>query len=281
MLREQLERDDVFEFTPAPMADPATISLAHDPAYVEAFVEGKLSAGVMRRIGFPWSQELVERTLASAGGTLGATEDALGDRLERGSGAAPWLAAHIMRCMPRERDSACSTTSRSPSGNCSGMAGYGGQRSSIWTSTRAMARPRSSNGDPDVFTFSMHGAANFPFRKQESRLDIALPDGTGDDEYLGRLADALSQVLEFEPEIIYYQSGVDALASDRLGRLSLTAEGLQERDRMVLEACRDRGIPVVITLGGGYSEPIELTVEAHANTFRQAASIYRPSTLPA
>jgi acetoin utilization deacetylase AcuC-like enzyme len=117
----------------------------------------------------------------------------------------------------------------------------------------------------------MHGENNFPFRKQRSRVDIALADGTSDAEYLNRLQDVLPEVTAFRPDVIFYQSGVDGLAGDRLGRLALTLEGLQQRDRLVLDA--SRGIPLVITLGGGYAEPIERTAQAHANTFRTAAGV--------
>jgi acetoin utilization deacetylase AcuC-like enzyme len=127
--------------------------------------------------------------------------------------------------------------------------------------------------DPDVFTVSIHGQNNFPFRKQSSRVDVGLPDGTGDDEYLAHLARALPAVREFAPALAFYQSGVDALAGDRLGRLALTREGLMERDRMVFAFVREHGIPIVVTLGGGYSDPIGRTVEAHANTFRAAAAL--------
>jgi acetoin utilization deacetylase AcuC-like enzyme len=129
---------------------------------------------------------------------------------------------------------------------------------------------RIFEGDPTVLTLSVHGAGNFPFRKQRSAVDIELPDRTGDDEYLAALEGALPAVFDFAPEIVFYQAGVDPLASDRLGRLSLTHAGLARRDQMVLAGCRARKIPVAITLGGGYSEPVSLTVEAHANTFRAA-----------
>src|SRR5205823_2228853 len=122
--------------------------------------------------------------------------------------------------------------------------------------------------EPAVFTLSLHGGANFPFRKQRSRMDVDLPDGAGDSEYLAALAQALPRALDFAPDIIFYQSGVDALESDKLGRLALTRDGLLRRDEMVFDGCTSRHIPFVITLGGGYSEPISLTVEAHANTFR-------------
>jgi acetoin utilization deacetylase AcuC-like enzyme len=133
--------------------------------------------------------------------------------------------------------------------------------------------------DPDVLTLSMHGAGNFPFRKQRSRIDVELADRTGDVEYLARLAEVLPRVFDFEPRIIFYQSGVDGLAGDKLGRLSLTHAGLRERDRMVIGGAHGHGIPLVITLGGGYADPIERTAEAHANTFRTAAEIFRRAPL--
>lgn len=263
MLRELLARDGVFEFTPAPLADPADIALAHDPAYVQAFVEGRLTATVMRRIGFPWSEDLVARTLASAGGTLGATEDALshgwGGTLAGGTHHALY-AEGAGFCV--FNDIAIAIRKLQRDGRM--------QRAAVIDLDVHQGDGTAAifQGDSRVFTFSMHGAANFPFRKQQSRLDIGLPDGTGDDAYLSRLREALPEVMAFGAQIVFYQSGVDALASDRLGRLSLTAEGLLQRDRLVLEVCRDAGVPVVVTLGGGYSEPVELTVESHGNTFR-------------
>jgi acetoin utilization deacetylase AcuC-like enzyme len=128
--------------------------------------------------------------------------------------------------------------------------------------------------DPDVLTLSLHGANNFPFRKQRSKIDVELPDQTGDEEYLRALDSVLPRIFEFAPEIVFYLSGVDALGSDVLGRLALTAEGLKARDQRVIAACHAKRIPLVVTLGGGYSKPIELTAQAHANTFRIAAEIY-------
>jgi len=268
MLRELLERDCLFSFTPAQLADPATIALAHDPAYVRAFLDGTLDPRAMRRIGFPWSPAMVDRTLASAGSTLAATADAL----ECGWGAT--LAGGTHHALYGEGAGFCVF-------NDIAIAIRKLQKD------RRIARAavidldvHQGDGtaaifaaDDNVFTFSMHGEGNFPFRKQASRLDIALPDGTGDQPYLERLCGALPEVAAFEPEIIFYQSGVDALATDRLGRLSLTPAGMMERDRLVFASCRELDVPVVVTLGGGYSDPIEATVEAHANTFRMARAL--------
>jgi acetoin utilization deacetylase AcuC-like enzyme len=130
------------------------------------------------------------------------------------------------------------------------------------------------SADPDVLTLSVHCKSNFPFRKQQSNIDVELNDRIGDEEYLRSLDVVLPQVIAFEPEIIFYQSGVDGLHSDALGRLALTHEGLKERDRRVMNAARSHRIPLVVTLGGGYSVPIQLTAEAHANTYRTAAEIF-------
>jgi len=267
LLRERLARDGFWQLEQATPAPVETIALAHDPKYVSQFIDGTLPASVMRRIGFPWSQGLVNRTLASAGGTLAATRDAL----DTGFGGT--LAGGTHHAFRTEGSGFCVF-------NDVAIAIY---------SFRARARRAAvvdldvhqGDGtahffehDPDVLTISLHGANNFPFRKQRSKIDIELPDRTGDEEYLRALDSVLPRVAEFEPEIVFYLSGVDALASDVLGRLALTPEGLKARDASVIGECHRNRLPLVITLGGGYSKPIELTAEAHANTFRVAAEIY-------
>lgn len=278
-LRERLQRDSLagglFHFEPAPLADPATIALAHDPDYVTAFIAGSLSPAAMRRIGLPWSQGLVERTLASVGGTLAAARDAL----ETGFGGT--LAGGTHHAFRAEGAGYCVF-------NDVAVAIY-----ALRDESRAgRSAPRrfaiidldvhQGDGtahffehDPDVFTLSLHGARNFPFHKQRSSLDVELADGTGDAGYLDALDQALTPVAAFEPQLVFYLSGVDALAEDTLGRLALTHEGLAERDRRVLELCRTHAFPVAITLGGGYSNPIEHTVAAHAQTFHIAAEMFQ------
>jgi acetoin utilization deacetylase AcuC-like enzyme len=218
---------------------------------------------MMRRIGFPWSPQLVRRTLASVGGTLAATADALrtgfGGNLAGGTHHA-FYAEGSGFCV--FNDLAVAIRARRLRAAVVDLDVHQGD------GTAAIFED-----DPAVLTLSLHGQNNFPFRKQRSRIDIALPDGTGDDAYLSRLAAALPQVREFGPGILFYQSGVDTLSGDRLGRLALTHAGLVERDRMVFQFVRDVGIPIVVTLGGGYADPIDRTVEAHANTFRTAAGL--------
>ena len=270
LLREELARCRGFEFQAAPFAGTAVIERVHDPEYVRRFLDGSLDPATMRRIGFPWSPELVRRTLASVGGTLAATRDALelglGGNLaggthhafhDAGSGFCVFndIAIAIRDLLARGQ------IRRAAVVDLDVHQGDG--------------TARLFEDAPQVLTLSIHGSGNFPFRKQRSRIDVDLPDGTGDDEYLSALDGVLPQVFAFAPEIVFYQSGVDTLASDRLGRLALTHAGLERRDGMVLGGCRSRAIPVVVTLGGGYSEPISLTVEAHANTFRAAARALR------
>ena len=268
-LRELLAADGIFRFEQAPMADPATIERAHDAAYVRAFIDGTLPAAILRRVGFPWSEGLVRRTLASVGGTLAASQLAL----ETGWGGN--LAGGTHHAFRSEG---------------SGFCVFNDIAIAILMLRTEHALERAAvidldvhqgdgtalifEDDPLVLTLSLHGKNNFPFRKQRSRIDVELEDQTGDDEYLSQLSVVLPRVVEFGPDVIFYQSGVDALASDQLGRLSLTHEGLRRRDRLVMECCRYHGAPFIVTLGGGYSNPIELTAEAHANTFRTAASVF-------
>jgi len=268
LLRETLARDSMFQFEPAEFARQELIELAHDPGYVAGFLSGSLDSAIMRRIGFPWSQELTRRTLASLGGTLAASEDALrtgfGGNLAGGTHHA-FRAEGAGFCVFNDIAVAVLALRRA----------HGVRRAAVvdldvhqGDGTAAIFRD-----DPDVLTLSIHGRNNFPLRKQTSRIDIDLPDGAGDTEYLAALENVLPKVFEFAPEIVFYQAGVDGLAGDRLGRLALSLEGLTQRDSLVLDTCRSRGVPAVITLGGGYAEPIERTVEAHANTFRAAAEI--------
>jgi len=270
LLREVIEREKLFHMVPAQPATTEAICLAHDPEYVRQFLEGTLPPATMRRIGFTWSQGLVTRTLASAGGTMAAAENALE------CGFAGTLAGgthHAFR------------------GEGAGFCVFNDVAIAIhWLRSRGPARRfavvdldvHQGDGtahffehDPDVFTLSLHGKNNFPYRKQRSRLDVELEDGTGDEQYLAALDAVLPRVWDFAPELVFYLSGVDALAGDRLGRLALSLGGLKARDERVVSGAADRGLPLVVTLGGGYADPIERTVEAHANTFR---TVFETST---
>ena len=269
MVRELLSADGWFEFVAAPLASAETVQLAHDSDYVARFLAGELSAQQMRRIGFPWSEQLVRRTMASVGGTLSATEEALSTRW---GGTLAGGTHHAFRgegsgyCV--FNDIAVAIQSLRRTGRASRVAvvdldvHQGDGTAQIFAD------------EPGVLTFSMHCETNFPFRKQQSKIDISLHEGTGDEEYLAQLELVLPRVFEFRPEIVFYQSGVDGLYADALGRLKLTHEGLKQRDQAVMAAARAAVVPFVVTLGGGYAKPIELTADAHANTFRLAADIF-------
>ena len=268
LIRERLEADHFFKFECAPMADAAVVKLAHDADYVDALLSGTLSAQAIRRIGFPWSEGLVKRSLASVGGTLGATADAL----ETGWGGN--LAGGTHHAFRGEGAGFCVLNDIAVAIEWLRAEGRVARAAVIDLDVhQGDGTARIFEDDADVLTTSMHCRVNFPFRKQRSKIDIELAEGLEDEPYLEVLDSLIPRVLDFNPEIVFYQSGVDALASDALGRLRLSHEGLRERDRRVMEAVR--GIPFVITLGGGYSKPIELTAEAHANTFRMAASLFR------
>jgi acetoin utilization deacetylase AcuC-like enzyme len=215
----------------------------------------------MRRIGFPWSEQLVRRTLASVGGTLAATAEA------RDTGFGGNLAGGTHHAFRAEGSGFCVFN------DIAVAIRWLGRRAAVIDLDVHQGDGTASifEDDPNVLTLSIHGENNFPFRKQRSRIDISLPDGTGDERYLSELRRALPKVYEFRPEVVFYQAGVDGLAGDRLGRLGLSHAGLAERDRTVFEIIRLAGLPVVVTLGGGYADPIKRTGEAHANTFRTAA----------
>lgn len=241
----------------------------HDPEYVDQFLTGTLPPQAMRRIGFPFSPELVTRTLASAGGTLCAMRSALQ------SGFGGTLAGGTHHAYRSEGSGFCVFNDLAVA-IASARADFGLQRAAIVDLDVHQGDGTASifADDPNVFTLSLHGEKNFPFRKQTSKLDVPLPDNLDDDGYLQALEPALAQVFAFRPELIFFQAGVDALATDTLGRLSLTLAGLGRRDLLVLRSVKDHNIPLAITIGGGYSQPIELTVSAHAQTFRTAADLY-------
>ncbi len=269
MVRETLSHDPRFRFEPAPLAATEVIELAHDAEYVRQFMTGGLSAHAVRRIGFPWSEALIARTLASVGGTLAATREAL----HAGWGGS--LAGGTHHAFRSEGSGFCVFNDIAVT-ICDLLARREVRRALVVDCDvhQGDGTAQIFEQDDRVFTLSIHSKTNFPFRKRQSKLDIELPDGTDDDAYLRVLDQALSQAYAFDPQIVIYQSGVDALDSDALGHLKLTHGGLMERDRRVFEAAKARGVPITITIGGGYSKPIERTVEAHANTYRAAADVF-------
>jgi acetoin utilization deacetylase AcuC-like enzyme len=265
ILRDLIEKEGLFQLELAAPAKAEIVSLPHDPAYVVGFMEGSLPASAIRRIGLPWSQLLVQRAFASVGGTISASLQAM----EHGWGAT--LGGGTHHAFRSEGAGFCVFN------DIAVAIQFLRQRGLIRRGAVIDLDVHQGDGtaeifknDPDVFTLSMHGENNFPFRKKQSSLDVPLADGVEDAAYLHRLDEVLPAAFGFRPDIVFYQSGVDPLASDVLGRLSLTPQGLIERDLMVFRAARNFGAPFVLTSGGGYSRPIELSAQAHASTYRTA-----------
>jgi acetoin utilization deacetylase AcuC-like enzyme len=257
--------------TPENLLEPEAATLddilrVHTPEYVHAFVNGMLDRKAMLRIGLPWSPELVRRAFAVIGGTLGAAHLALYD------GVAANLAGGTHHAFADHGEGYCIFNDMVVTLRRLRTEGVARRFLVIDLDVHQGNGTASlCHTDPDVFTFSMHGDSNYPARKERSSWDIALADGMTDDQYLNILSAALSQILErFRPELIFYQAGVDVLAGDRFGKLALTMNGVGERDHLVYNFARRAGLPLVVTLGGGYARDILRIVEAHCQTVRAA-----------
>jgi acetoin utilization deacetylase AcuC-like enzyme len=274
LLPEQLLREGTATeadfFTPVP-PPVATVLLVHAAEYYERLRLGQLTRQEERATGFPWSAALFAREVTILGGTVECARRALAAGVAfniaggthhafraRGEGfcllndqaaAAAWLLVHeprVQQVLIVDLD-----------------VHQGNGTAAIFQL------------EPRVFTFSMHGARNYPARKETSDLDLPLPDGTDDATYLKLLADTLPRLLdEVQPDFVFYLAGVDVLATDKLGHLALTREGCRQRDELVLRLCHRHRLPVAVCMGGGYSERIIDIVEAHANTFRVAAGLW-------
>ena len=258
-----IDSADLREALPASWAD---LALVHTLEYLTDVEHGTLPREIQRRIGFPWSPQMVERARRSVGATIQASRAALED------GTAANLAGGTHHAFAGRGEGFCvfndvavaarvllrdGAIARAAVVDCDVHQGNG---------TAAIF-----SGDDRVFTFSMHGANNFPFRKETSDLDVMLDDGLGDDGYLALLEQHLPSVLDrARPDLVFYVSGADPYHGDRLGRLTLTIEGLRRRDALVFAGCRARGVPVVVTMAGGYAVDVGAIVTIHANTIREA-----------
>src|SRR5919205_1371228 len=276
MLRERVETADICG--PDELRVPRAVSdeeilRAHERGYLRQVVSGTLTRSEMRRIGFPWSERMVERSRRASGGTLGACLAALED------GFAANLAGGTHHAFADRGEGYCVFNDSAIAARAV-RAGELVERVVVvdtdvhqGNGTAAILR-----GDPSIFTFSIHGAKNFPFRKEKSDLDVALPDGADDGEFLEALQDGLEKALErSEAGLAIYLAGADPFENDRLGRLSVSKEGLARRDRLVLESCRERGVAVAVTMAGGYARRIEDTVEIHLRSILTAATLMNGS----
>lgn len=261
------------ELLEAPAAADEEILLVHTSAYWDKVVSGTLDAKEIRRIGIPWSPELVERTRRSVGGTLAASRAVLD-----GTGDAALslnLAGGTHHAYPDHGEGYCVVNDVAIAARAMMAEGRASRVVIIDCDVhQGNGTAAVFKSDSRVYTFSIHGEKNFPFHKEPSHLDIALPDGCGDEDYLRALRRGLEiSIEESHADLALYIAGADPFAGDRLGRLALTKAGLLERDRLVLESCRSSGLPAAVVLGGGYGRQIEDTVEIQFQTVSLAVEM--------
>ncbi len=280
LLREQLQASlAAVSLHEAPAASDGELALAHTPAYVEAVVNGTLSATVQREIGFPWTPSMVERSRRSVGATVAAARSALCE------GVAANLAGGTHHAYADKGGGYCVFNDVAVAARLMQAEWHRQHRQLLRVAVVDLDVHQGNGtaaifaGDPTVFTLSMHGEKNFPFRKEASDLDVDLPDGCADDDYLVALDRALLQMerrhLDGLPGLIFYVAGADPHEGDRLGRLKLTTAGLAERDQRVFDFARERRIPLAFSMAGGYGRVIEDTVAVQVNTYRIALNSWR------
>lgn len=256
-------------FQPLPL-DIEDLLLTHKQEYIDKLLTNGLSRKEERKIGFPVTQNLVERGFVISGGTLACVDYALK------YGISMNIAGGTHHAFPDRGEGFCVFNDFALASNVVL------KRATVKKILIVDLDVHQGNGnafifrdDPRVFTFSMHGAGNYPMKKEKSDLDISLPDGIEDRAYLRILRDTLPALIDrVEPNLIFYQAGVDILESDKLGRLKISKQGVKERDRIVLSLCRKNRIPLVVSMGGGYPHKLNDLIDAHANTYRLAQELY-------
>nr|WP_315225347.1 histone deacetylase [uncultured Albidiferax sp.] len=286
MAKYQMLRDRVaselpgVQMQPAPRASDGELALAHHPAYIRAIADGsiqQLQPVAMREIGFPWSAAMVERSRRSAGATVAAVRDALA-----GHGIAANMAGGTHHATADKGGGFCVFNDAAVAARVA-QAEWGRKNRQPLQVAVVDLDVHQGNGtahifqkDTSVFTLSLHGEKNFPFRKEASDLDVALPDGCGDDAYMEALETALDHLAQrFAPGLVIYLAGADPFEGDRLGRLKLTFDGLQARDRRVFDWAWQRRVPLAFAMAGGYGVRIEETVQVQINTYAVALEYAR------
>ena len=279
LLRERVDGEPGLALHQAMPASDAELALAHSPADVDAVREGTLGAAQQREIGFPWSLGVVARARRSVGATIAAARAALA------SGVATNLAGGTHHASADKGSGYCVFNDVAVAARLM-QAQWHRTHGRLLRVAVVDLDVHQGNGtaaifadDPTVFTLSLHGAKNFPFRKERSDLDVDLPDGCDDAAYLEALDAALAELwrrhADAPPGLIFFVTGADPHEGDRLGRLRLTTAGLAERDRRVLAAARARRIPVALSMAGGYGRVIEDTVQVHLGTIRAAVASWQ------
>ncbi|MCW5612439.1 MAG: histone deacetylase [Rubrivivax sp.] len=276
----------------APPASDGELALAHDPAWIAAVAQGTTTPAQQREIGFPWSERMVERSRRSVGATIQAARSALFGGTgggPGGEGVAANLAGGTHHAYAHKGSGYCvfndvAVAARLMQAEWHRRPAAGARR--LLRVIVIDLDVHQGNGtaaifrdDPSVFTLSLHGAKNFPFRKEASDLDVELPDGCTDEPYLAALDAALDEAWarhgDEPPGLAFYLAGADPHENDRLGRLALTTEGLAERDRRVLAWLRARGVPVALSMAGGYGRDIATTVAIQRRTLAEALASWQ------
>ena len=264
----------------APPASDGELALAHDPAWIDAVVQGTTSAAQQREIGFPWSERMVERARRSVGASIAAARTSLFGDADGPEGVAANLAGGTHHAYAHKGSGYCVFNDVAVAARLMQAEWHRAQRALLRVIVIDLD-VHQGNGtahifrdDDTVFTLSLHGAKNFPFRKEAGDLDVDLPDGCTDEPYLAALDAALATAFECTaaapPGLAFYLAGADPHEDDRLGRLKLSSEGLAERDRRVLRALRERGIPVALSMAGGYGRELLTTVAVQRRTLELA-----------
>ena len=281
MSRYAMLRDRLLEQLPAVVMDVAPragddeLALAHTAEWISAVSDGSVSPQAMREIGFPWSEAMVERSRRSAGATIAACRAAFSEGVsanmaggthhayaDKGSGFCVFNDAAVAARLMQVEHARAGQLLRVAVIDLDVHQGNG--------------TARIFQGDPSVFTLSLHGQKNFPFRKETSDLDVELPDGCGDAEYLAALEHALDELdRRFAPGLVIYLAGADPFERDRLGRLKLSFDGLEARDRRVFDWAWQRRLPMAFAMAGGYASDIAETVQVQVGTFRVALEYWR------
>ncbi|WP_242921148.1 histone deacetylase family protein [Pontibacter liquoris] len=256
-------------FAPEPLPEQFILD-THDATYWQRLRDLQLTPAEVRKTGFPLSEELIRREVVIMNGTLQATRFAL----QYGIGMN--IAGGTHHAFTDRGEGFCLLNDIAIAANY--LLRYEGIRKVLVVDLdvhQGNGTAQIFRHEPRVFTFSMHCGHNYPFHKETSDLDLPLAEGTDDKTYLALLKQTLPRLLdEQQPEFVFFQSGVDVLATDKLGKLAMSIEGCKERDRTVLELCRRHRLPVTVSMGGGYSKQLAHIVEAHANTFRLAQQVY-------
>ncbi|HET8748320.1 MAG TPA: histone deacetylase [Ramlibacter sp.] len=273
LLRDRLAAElPAIALQPAEPATDGQLALVHTPGYIQAIADGSIEPRLMREIGFPWSPAMAERARRSVGATIAACRTALQE------GIAANLAGGTHHAYPDRGGGFCVFNDAAVATRLVQAEARRPLRVAIVDLDvhQGNGTAHIFRGDPSVFTLSLHGQKNFPFRKEASDLDVDLPDGTGDEAYLQALERALEELSQrFDPHLVIYLAGADPHEGDRLGRLKLTWNGLEARDRRVFDWAWQRGVPLAFAMAGGYGHRIEDTVQAQVNTFAVAAGYAR------